>query len=31
MKRKIIPCLLALALSASLAPSVMAAQPPTAC
>ena len=31
MKRKIIPCLLALALSASLVPSVLAAQPPSAC
>ena len=31
MKRKLIPCLLALALSASLAPSVLAAQPPSAC
>ena len=31
MKRKIIPCLLALALTASLAPSVLAAQPPSAC
>ena len=31
MKRKLIPCLLALALSASLAPSVLAAAPPAAC
>ena len=31
MKRKLIPCLLALALTASLAPSVLAAQPPSAC
>lgn len=31
MKRKIIPCLLALALSASLAPSVLAASPPAVC
>ena len=31
MNRKIIPCLLALALSASLVPSVLAAQPPSAC
>ena len=31
MKRKIIPCLLALALTASLAPSVLAAAPPAAC
>ena len=31
MKRKIIPCLLALALSASLAPSVLAAVPPAVC
>ncbi len=31
MKRKIIPCLLALALTAALAPSVLAAAPPTVC
>ena len=31
MKRKLIPCLLALALSVSLAPSVLAATPPSAC
>ena len=31
MKRKFIPCLLALALSAALAPSVLAAQPPSLC
>ena len=31
MKRKIIPCLLVLALSASLAPSVLAASPPAVC
>ena len=31
MKRKIIPCLLALALTASLAPTVLAAAPPTVC
>lgn len=31
MKRKLIPCLLALALAASLVPSALAAQPPTAC
>ena len=31
MKRKLIPCLLALALSASLVPSVLAAAPPSAC
>ncbi len=30
MKRKLIPCLLALALTASLAPSVLAATPPDA-
>ena len=31
MKRKIIPCLLALALTAALAPTVLAAAPPTVC
>ncbi len=31
MKRKIIPCLLALAMTASLAPSVLAAAPPSTC
>ena len=31
MKRKIIPCLLALAMTASLAPSVLAAVPPSTC
>ena len=31
MKRKLIPCLLALALAASLAPSVLAAAPPAVC
>ena len=31
MKRKLIPCLLALALAASLAPSALAAQPPAVC
>ena len=31
MKRKLIPCLLALALTASLAPSVLAATPPAVC
>ena len=31
MKRKIIPCLLALVMTASLAPSVLAATPPSAC
>ena len=31
MKRKIIPCLLALALTAALAPTVLAAVPPTVC
>ena len=31
MKRKLIPCLLALALSVSLAPSVLAAEPPAVC
>ncbi len=31
MKRKIIPCLLALALAAALAPSALAAAPPSAC
>ena len=31
MKRKLIPCLLALALAATLAPSVLAAEPPAVC
>ena len=31
MKCKLIPCLLALALTASLTPSVLAAEPPTVC
>ena len=31
MKRKLIPCLLALALAAALAPSVLAAEPPAVC
>ena len=31
MKRKLIPCLLALALAAALAPSALAAEPPIVC